>query len=157
MDTLALLKEYQHLNLSQNIDYDKFNRYSIVHHSTSIEGSTLTEVETRLLLDEGLTPKGKPLEHSLMTTDHFKALVSIINAAKQKQEIAPRFIQQINAMVMAGTGKIYTTVFGDIDSSKGMFRKGNVTAGNTYFVNSDKVESLTRKLCEATGVFHACL
>ena len=148
MDTLSLLKEYRELNLSNNIDYDKFNRYAIVHHSTSIEGSTLTEAETRLLLDEGLTPKGKPLEHSLMTTDHFKALLSVTKAAQNKEEITALFVQQINALVMTGTGKIYTTVFGDIDSSKGMFRKGNVSAGDTYFVNYDMVEPLTVKLCE---------
>ena len=39
------------------------NEYAIVHHSAAIEGSTLTENETRLLLEEGTTPKGKPLQH----------------------------------------------------------------------------------------------
>ena len=148
METLALLKEYKKLKLSQNIDYDKFNRYSIVHHSASIEGSTLTEIETQLLLDEGMTPKGKPLEHSIMTTDHLKALIFIISAVEKKQEITPGLIQQINAKVMSGTGKVYTTVFGDVDNSKGMYRKGNVTAGSMYFVNYDKVEALTIKLCK---------
>jgi hypothetical protein len=53
-----LISEYQTLNLSSIIDYDKFNEYAITYHSTTIEGFTLTEVETRLLLDEGLTPRG---------------------------------------------------------------------------------------------------
>lgn len=35
----------------------KFIRYSITHHSISLEGSTLTQIETNLLLDENLTPK----------------------------------------------------------------------------------------------------
>ena len=51
----SLIEEYQSLNLSAITDFDKFNKYSIVHHSTTIEGATLTEIETRLLLDEGLT------------------------------------------------------------------------------------------------------
>jgi Fic family protein len=29
-----------------------------------------------------------------------------------------------------------------------MFRKGNVSAGGTYFVNYDKVESLVKELCD---------
>ncbi len=61
-DIKKIVDEYQSLNLHAVIDYDKFNQYAIVHHSSSIEGSTLTENETRLLLEEGITPKGKPLE-----------------------------------------------------------------------------------------------
>lgn len=83
MPVIELLKQYQALNLSQNVDYDKFSRYSMTHHSTSLEGSTLTEIETNLLLDEGLTPKGKPILHSLMTLDHQNALLFIIEKAKQ--------------------------------------------------------------------------
>ncbi len=142
-----LINEYQSLDLSKSIHFDKFNLYFITHHSTSLEGSTLTETETNLLLDEGLTPKGKPLEHSLMTTDHAKALLYIINEAKQKKEISNSFIQKINAKVMAKTGKIYNTVLGEVDATSGAFRKGNVRAGNRYFPNYDKVEPLTEKLC----------
>ena len=65
-ELLALLKNYQDLNLPEVVDYDKFNLYAITHHSTFLEGSTLTEIETQLLLEEGRTPKGKPLAHSLM-------------------------------------------------------------------------------------------
>jgi Fic family protein len=46
-----------------------FNHFSIVHHSTSIEGSTLTEEETQLLLQDSLTAKGKPIEHHNMQID----------------------------------------------------------------------------------------
>ncbi|MHC0443535.1 Fic family protein, partial [Flavobacterium sp. 3-210] len=47
---------------------------------------------------------------------------------------------------MKNTGGIYNTVFGEVDASKGMFRKGNVTAGVSYFPNYDKVERLTNDL-----------
>ena len=142
-----LLQQYQSLNLSSYIDYDKFNQYAITHHSTTIEGSTLTEVETRLLLDEGITPKGKPLLHSLMVQDHYQALVFVQQEASSKRYLDKNFIQGINAKVMKFTGSIYQTVFGEIDATKGMFRKGNVSAGNTYFVSFDKVETLVQKLC----------
>ena len=70
-DIEKILTEYRSLNLENIIDFTKFNEYAVTHHSTVIEGSTLTENETRLLLDEGITPKGKPLEHSLMVKNHF--------------------------------------------------------------------------------------
>lgn len=50
---------------------------------------------------------------------------------------------------MKQSGTLYQTIFGELDSSKGVFRKGNVSAGNSYFVNYDKVEMLVKNLCEA--------
>lgn len=53
---------------------------------------------------------------------------------------------EINALVVKNTGKVYNTVFGTIDSSTGPFRKGNVSAGTSYFPNYDKVELLTNEM-----------
>lgn len=141
-----LLNRYKELNLQDVLDHDRFNEYAIVHHSSTIEGSTLTEVETRLLLEEDITPKGKPLTHSLMVKDHYAALRYVLNAARAKKDITVDFIQQINALVMKNTGSIYNTVFGEIDASKEMFRKGNVSAGGSYFPNYDKVILYTTDL-----------
>lgn len=147
-DIKSIIAEYQSLNLHDVIDYDKFNQFSIVHHSSSIEGSTLTENETRLLLEEGITPKGKPLEHSLMVRDHYDALLFVLDAARKKTPLTVSFIQSINARVMKHTGGLYNTVFGEIDASKGMFRKGNVSAGGSYFINFEKVERYTADLVD---------
>lgn len=144
---ISLIEKFQSLNLSTIINFDKFNGYAITHHSTTIEGSTLTETETRLLLDEGVTPAGKPLLHSLMVQDHYNALLFITQKAKGSTTVTPEFIQQINAAVMKQTGSIYQTVFGELDATKGVFRKGNVSAGSTYFVGYEKVEPLVNKLC----------
>ncbi|MBK7884890.1 MAG: Fic family protein [Chitinophagaceae bacterium] len=146
--TILTLQKYQQLELEKNIDFEKFNRYAIVHHSTTIEGSTLTEIETQLLLDEDITPKGKPLLHSLMMKGHHTALLLIIELAKKNVPVNPQLIQHINASVMKNTGNIYQTVFGEIDAGKGMWRKGNVRAGNSYFVSFDKVEILVKNLCK---------
>ncbi|MDR3712240.1 MAG: Fic family protein [Puia sp.] len=147
-DISKIIAEYKSLNLHEVIDYDKFSQYAIVHHSSSIEGSTLTENETRLLLDEGVTPKGKPLEHSLMVKDHFDALQFVLESSNKKIPVSTLFIQQINTRVMRHTGGLYNTVFGEIDASKGMFRKGNVSAGGSYFINYDKVEPYTKRLAD---------
>ena len=143
-----LLERYRAYELSKIIDYDKFSHYAITHHSTRIEGATLTEIETQLLLEDGLTPKGKPLEHSLMVQDHYQALLFVLQQAKAKTKLSVRFIQQINAYVMQHTGNTYNTVLGTVDASRGEFRKGNVTAGGNYFVNYDKVEPLTNQLAD---------
>jgi Fic family protein len=147
-EIILLIDKFNSLDLQDVLDFEKFYHYEITYHSTTIEGSTLTEIETRLLLDEGITPAGKPLLHSFMVQDHFKALQFIITEAKKKRAVTSNFVCELNAQVLKNTGSIYNTVFGEIDATKGMFRKGNVSAGNSYFVNYDKVEKLVNELCE---------
>ena len=48
-----LYKEFQQLGISQSVDYEKYYLYSLITHSTAIEGSTLTEMDAQLLFDEG--------------------------------------------------------------------------------------------------------
>ena len=50
-----LYMEFQQLGISQSVDYEKYYLYSLITHSTAIEGSTLTEMDAQLLFDEGLT------------------------------------------------------------------------------------------------------
>lgn len=45
-----LYMEFQQLGISQSVDYEKYYLYSLITHSTAIEGSTLTEVEAQLCL-----------------------------------------------------------------------------------------------------------
>lgn len=140
----SLVQQYNSLKLHEVIDYDKFNEYTISHHSTAIEGASLTLLDTQLLLDEGTTPKGKPIIHSQMVVDHHNALKYILSL-KQPFPLSIEAIQQINARVMATTGAIYNTALGSFDSSKGEFRKLNVRAGETTFPNYDKVPQLCNR------------
>ena len=66
---LNTIQEYKELGMSNLIDYDKFYLYSIVTHSTAIEGSTMTEVENQVLFEEGLAARGKSMEELNMNLD----------------------------------------------------------------------------------------
>ena len=68
-DIERLYREFQRLGINEAVDYEKYYLYSLITHSTAIEGSTLTERETQLLFDEGITASGKPLLHYLMNKD----------------------------------------------------------------------------------------
>lgn len=148
-DILSLIGRYQLLNLSDVLHHDKFLHYALTFHSTAMEGSTLTEIETRLLLDEGITPGGKPLEHSQMVKDHYDALRFTLDEGTKKTPVSTALVQQINARLMKTTCGIHHTVLGDIDTVKGEYRKGNVSAGGHYFVTYDKVPALIKQLAEA--------
>ncbi|GAA3987926.1 Fic family protein [Mucilaginibacter dorajii] len=146
MELVKLIKQYNDLAIADVIDHNRFNLIAIDHHSTRIEGSTLTEVEAQVLINEGLTPKGKPLHESLMVTDHHAALLFTIESANQKKPLTIGLLQEINSLIMKSTGKVYNTILGTVDARTGAFRKGNVTAGISYFPNFDKVERLTTGL-----------
>lgn len=55
-----LYREFRKLGVSESVDYEKYYFYSLITHSTAIEGSILTEMDTQLLFDEGVTAEGKP-------------------------------------------------------------------------------------------------
>jgi Fic family protein len=128
------------------IDFDKFNRIAVTFHSTAIEGSTLTLAESELLLDKGLTPKGRPLEHQHMVLDHHEAQAYALQMAETRAPITIPLIQGIAGLVMKHTGAKHTTPLGEYDVSKGDLRLHNVRAGEQYFVNYDKVKPLLEKL-----------
>ncbi len=52
---LGLLKEHESLGIANQIDYQKFYLYSLITHSTAIEGSTVTEID-HLQYEFGLVP-----------------------------------------------------------------------------------------------------
>ena len=141
------VEKFESLNLSSVMDFEQFNRIAIVHHSSAIEGSTLTLEETALLINEGITAKGKPMSDHEMVKDHYNALLFTLEKAKNKTLITPEFLKQVNAHVNKNTGQVRNTSLGICDDTKGDFRLGNVTAGATYFVNYDKVQEMTMELC----------
>lgn len=59
----------------------------LLSHSTAIEGSTLTELDTQLLFDEGVTAKGKPLVYHLMNEDLKKAYELAKEESAQKRKL----------------------------------------------------------------------
>ena len=149
MEKLIEIKEkYLHLSKDDDFDFDKFNQFAIVHHSNSIEGSTLTKEETFLLLDEKLTPKNKPLEHTFMALDHFDALKLVLELATEKKEISVEILQNIAAKVMRNTGTNVSSMAGNFNSANGDFRKVTVRAGISTFMDYKKVPERINELIE---------
>ena len=66
---ITLLNQYRDLGISEQIDFQKFYLYSIIAHSTAIEGSTVTEVEAQLLFDEGITSSKRTIQEQMMNLD----------------------------------------------------------------------------------------
>ena len=147
---LDALKEYESLGIADQIDYKKFYLYSLITHSTAIEGSTVTEIENQLLFDEGITAKGRSLQEQMMNLDLKVAYEHSMRMAHQHEEFSVEMLKSLSAIVMKNTGATYNTAQGSFDASKGDFRLVGVTAGigGRSYMNFQKVPAKLEEFCK---------
>lgn len=146
---LDALNEYQSLGIAEQIDYKKFYLYSIITHSTAIEGSTVTEIENQLLFDEGIAAKGRSMQEQLMNLDLKAAYEHSMQLAEQHKDFSVEMLKTLSALVMKNTGSAYNTVQGSFDSSKGDLRLVSVTAGigGRSYMDYRKVPEKLQEFC----------
>lgn len=103
---LEIIYEYRRLGIDQQIDYDKFYLYSLITHSTAMEGSTITEVENQIMFDQGVSIKGKSIEEQNMNLDLKAAYERSIEYARAHTPITTDMLMELSSLVMKNTGKI---------------------------------------------------
>ena len=147
---IALLEQYKNLGIDSQIDYEKFYLYSIITHSTAIEGSTVTEVENQLLFDEGISAKGKTIIEQMMNLDLKRAYEESIKLAKAHTDITVDVLKGLSRLVMQNTGSIYKSPLGEFSSANGDIRLVNVTAGvgGKSYMNFQKIPAKLKEFCD---------
>lgn len=147
---LSLIQQHKELGISEQIDYEKFYLYSIITHSTAIEGSTVTELEAQLLFDEGITSQKRTLVEQLMNLDLKTAYDYGMKWIKHHEAITVNWLITLASKVMARTGSEYHSLGGDFSAAKGELRKLNVTAGfgGKSYMSYLKVPSSLEAFCE---------
>jgi Fic family protein len=145
----ALNKKYVSLNSDETLDYEKYKLYSIVIGSTQLEGVSLTEIEAQLLLDDGLTAKGKPLVHHLMVCDNYNAMKIAMKAGDERRSLTPELLKELNATNMASTGQTVSSALGTVDGRTGNFRLVNAfSEALGYYTDPQKLESAVSAFCQ---------
>ncbi len=142
----TLREQFMDQQIMDSIDYEKFCMISIVYNSSKIEGCSLTETDTKVLLENNITAHGKPLTDHLMVKDHFDAFLKIKEDAKNKRKLSVDFIKEINASTMKSTGGIVNTITGSFDTSKGDLRLASAYVDKKYFPDFIKVPDLLQQL-----------
>ena len=147
---MKLLQQYKALGIIDQIDFDKFYLYSIITHSTAIEGSTVTEVEAQLLFDEGITSSKRTMLEQQMNLDLKVAYDYGREWIKQHEPITVDWLVLLASKVMARTGSEYHSIGGDFSAAKGELRKVNVTAGmgGKSYLAYQKVPARLAAFCE---------
>lgn len=147
---VRLCSEHKRLGIAEQIDYNKFYLYSIITHSTAIEGSTVTEVEAQLLFDEGITSNRRTMNEQLMNLDLKTAYDYGMEWICQHEDITVDWLCNLSAKVMARTGSEYHSPGGDFSAARGELRKLNVTAGfgGRSYMSYLKVPQRLAAFCE---------
>jgi Fic family protein len=143
----SLLAEYNStiIEVEQN-QHERFNQYTIVHHSNEIENSTLTLDETTLILEHHQSPAGKPMHDVFMATNHYDALRYVLALAMDKAPLSHEVIQKIGAKIMKNTGGEVQSINGLFDNSLGDYRTVIERAGESIFPDPKKVQPLMNEL-----------
>ena len=147
---IKLLNQHKELGISEQIDYDKFYLYSIITHSTAIEGSTVTEVEAQLLFDEGITSSKRTMMEQMMNLDLKAAYDYGIKWIRDHEDITVDRLVYLASKVMARTGSEYKSLGGDFSAARGELRKLNVTAGagGKSYMHYQKVPMKLQAFCQ---------
>lgn len=92
--------------------------------SNAIEGNSLTIYETKVLLENGLTAKGKPFKDHLDIINHQKAILFLENLVRQKSILCEKDILDFHYLLLNGT---------ENSDNAGIYRKAPVTiTGASY-------------------------
>jgi Fic family protein len=146
---LGILREqYINQRIMDSVDYEKFCMISIVYNSSKIEGCSLSETDTKVLIENNITASGKPLTDHLMVKDHYNAFLLIKEISKKKRKLSSDLMKEVNSNVMRSTGTMVNTISGNFDTSKGDLRLTQVYVDKKYFPDFSKVPGLLRQLID---------
>jgi len=108
------------------------------YNSNAIEGNSLTLGETRLILEEGITIRGKSLKEHLEATNHKEAIFFLAKTLKQKKKIDLRLVNNIHGIILKNIEKEFA----------GVYRSGQVRILGANFIppNYLKVPKLMKEL-----------
>ena len=110
---------------------EKF-QIEMTYNSNAIEGNSLTLKETFLVINEGLTVKGKPLKDHLEAKDHYAALeylYDLINKNK-RQTISEVLIRNLHQIIVQETDKEWA----------GRYRNAKVIIGGAKHTPPDALQ-----------------
>ena len=112
LDALRPLDTLQAAKLGEQLTFE------MTYHSNAIEGNTLSQLETFLVLQEGITFKNRPLRDHLEAKDHLDALHFLAEIVEAKEvTLSAVLIRQLHQLVMRETDRQWA----------GRFRTGDVS------------------------------
>ena len=100
--------------------FDKSFEIEYAHNSTAIEGNTLSLIQTKAVLEDGISVGGKTIREIYEVINHNKAFGFIKKCIAEGKTLDEKIIKDIHALLMENilTGGIYRSVEVRISGAK---------------------------------------
>ncbi len=100
--------------------FDKSFEVEYAHNSTAIEGNTLSLIQTKAVLEDGVSIGGKTLREIYEVVNHQKAFRFVQNCIAGGKTLDEKIVKDIHALLMENilTGGIYRSVEVRISGAK---------------------------------------
>lgn len=116
MDLSKVLKKQEKYKIVKDIlpeitiaSYEKAFELEYTHNSTAIEGNTLTLIETKVVLEDGIAIGGKTLREIYEVVNHKKAYQYVKECISKGIVLEENIVKDIHALLMENifVGGIY--------------------------------------------------
>lgn len=87
----------------------------LAYNSNAIEGNTLTLRETKLVIEEGITIKGKPIREHFEAINHQKAFEFLESIVNKTTKISEDVIKNIHKIILTGIEDEYAGKYRDVN------------------------------------------
>lgn len=92
-------QKYPFLDKITLSSYEKDFELTFTHNSTAIEGNTLTLMETKVVLEDGISVGGKELREIYEVVNHKKAYNYVKRCIKEKKPLDETIVKNIHALL----------------------------------------------------------
>lgn len=92
--------------------FDSSFNIEYAHNSTAIEGNTLTLIQTKAIIEDGLSVGGKELREIYEVTNHAKAFAYVQKCVSEGKPLDEHIVKDIHALLMENIllGGVYRNV-----------------------------------------------
>jgi Fic family protein len=93
-------------------NYEEVFNIEYTHNSTAIEGNTLSLAETKLILEDGISPNGKNMREVFEVFNHGKAYAYALKCISENKVLSKEIVKDIHEILMENImyGGIYRNV-----------------------------------------------
>ena len=105
-----------------------------IYNSNAIEGNSLTRQETEVILEYGVTVKGKPLKDHLEVKGQEYAINFLNNIIKENEVLSLRLIKEFHALIL---GPVDPEIAGQLKKFKNKIVGSTFETSDPIFVEED--------------------
>lgn len=145
-----LLDKFRPFQPALKINLDDWLRVELTYNSNAIEGSTLSRVETKIIIEDGITAKGKSMVEHQEAINHARAFDYIVKLVEEKQKISlEKVILDIHSLILDKINDDYRGRYRDVP----VRIQGSSVILPNYMKIPDEMDEFFKKMKKNENIF----